>query len=100
MKKDIGQKFILTNHPPYGLFGENTKYFPKFIEVEIIEQITNLKPIILLDDVFSELDEFRQKLLINNRDSQIIITTTSINKKIMEDIDYKEVNLHYRPVTK
>lgn len=65
----------------------------KFIEVEIIEQITNLKPIILLDDVFSELDESRQKLLINNRDSQIIITTTSINKKIMNDIDYKEINL-------
>lgn len=47
----------------------------KFLEVDIIEQITNLKPIILLDDVFSELDENRQNSLINNQNGQIIITS-------------------------
>ena len=51
----------------------------KFLEVDIIEQITGQKPIILLDDVFSELDELRQKSLINNQLGQIIITTTHIN---------------------
>lgn len=49
----------------------------KFLEVEIIEQITNIKPIILLDDVFSELDESRQKTLSDTiRSHQIIITST------------------------
>ena len=47
----------------------------KFLEVEIIEQITNIKPIILLDDVFSELDESRQKYLMDSQKGQIIITS-------------------------
>lgn len=51
----------------------------KFLEVEIIEQLTDKKPIILLDDVFSELDEARQKILSTMiRDNQIIITSTHI----------------------
>jgi len=62
----------------------------KFIEVEIIEQITNIKPIILLDDVFSELDDDRQKrlLLIEN---QVIITSTKLPTNI--EIDIKAVDL-------
>jgi DNA replication and repair protein RecF len=47
----------------------------KFLEVEIIERITNIKPIILLDDVFSELDESRQKYLMDSQKGQIIITS-------------------------
>lgn len=47
----------------------------KFIEVGIIEQITNIKPLILLDDVFSELDEMRQKHLMDSQKGQIIITS-------------------------
>jgi DNA replication and repair protein RecF len=51
----------------------------KFLEVDIIEQIMNLKPIILLDDVFSELDAHRQKALSDHvRAHQIIITTTHV----------------------
>lgn len=37
----------------------------KFLEVAIIESLTNKKPIILLDDVFSELDGERQKTVVN-----------------------------------
>lgn len=51
----------------------------KFLEVGIIEQITNIKPIILLDDVFSELDIDRQKALSDTiRAHQIIITSTQL----------------------
>jgi DNA replication and repair protein RecF len=51
----------------------------KFLEVAIIEQITNIKPLILLDDVFSELDISRQKALSDTiREHQIIITSTHI----------------------
>lgn len=53
----------------------------KFIEVSLIESILDRQPIILLDDVFGELDESRQKELIHSfRDYQIIITATSIPK--------------------
>ena len=50
----------------------------KFIEVHITEQMTDRKPIILLDDVFSELDEIRQKNLVTEfTNHQIIITSVS-----------------------
>lgn len=57
----------------------------KFIEVEIIEEITNQKPIILLDDVFSELDDKRQKSLLKS-DNQIIITSTKLPDNMDTDI--------------
>ena len=50
----------------------------KFLEVNIIEQITNLKPIILLDDVFSELDKNRQQQLLTSQ-NQTIITSTHLD---------------------
>ncbi len=49
----------------------------KFLEVDIIEQLTGLKPLILLDDVISELDIDRQKSLSDTiRSHQIVITST------------------------
>ena len=48
----------------------------KFIEAAIIYKKVNEKPIVLLDDVFSELDESRRKCLIKNfKDHQVIITS-------------------------
>lgn len=48
----------------------------KFIESDLIYQKTNLKPIILLDDVFSELDESRRKCLVENfKNNQVFITS-------------------------
>ena len=42
----------------------------------MVTNILNQKPIILLDDVFSELDETRRKFLVKNfKDNQIIITS-------------------------
>lgn len=37
----------------------------KFLEVDVIESLTGKKPIILLDDVFSELDNDRQTTVVN-----------------------------------
>jgi DNA replication and repair protein RecF len=52
----------------------------KFLEVAIIEQLTGKVPIILLDDVFSELDASRQKLLTSQlKGHQIIITSATSN---------------------
>ncbi len=50
----------------------------KFLEVDIIQQLTGKKPIILFDDVFSELDATRQKLLTGRLTGhQIIITSAT-----------------------
>ena len=51
----------------------------KFLEVDIIEQLSGLKPLILLDDVFSELDMERQKALSDKtREHQIVMTSTHV----------------------
>ena len=48
----------------------------KFIEADLVYQKQNQKPLILLDDVFSELDETRRKCLIKNfKNNQVIITS-------------------------
>ncbi len=48
----------------------------KFIEANLLYQKTHQKPIILLDDVFSELDETRRRSLIQNfKHNQVIITS-------------------------
>ncbi len=48
----------------------------KFIEADLVYEKLHLKPIILLDDVFSELDETRRQCLVKNfQDNQVIITS-------------------------
>ena len=49
----------------------------KFIEANLIFNKLNKRPVVLLDDVFSELDDNRQKCLVKNfKDNQVIITST------------------------
>ena len=53
----------------------------KFIEAEMIFEKTRKRPIVLLDDVFSELDEMRQKSLTSNfKDNQVIITSVDVSE--------------------
>lgn len=64
----------------------------KLAEIRIIERENNEKPILLLDDFMSELDEERQKLFIENiKDYQIIITSTS--KIIIKDRSNRLFNI-------
>ncbi|MEO7905299.1 MAG: DNA replication and repair protein RecF [Candidatus Saccharimonadales bacterium] len=65
----------------------------KFIEVAIIKEITRQKPIILLDDVFSELDESRQVALMKySKDHQMVIATTNSHSTTYAD-DITRVSL-------
>lgn len=51
----------------------------KFLEVDIIQQFVGQAPIVLLDDVFSELDEVRQTHLATKfKDHQIVMTSASV----------------------
>jgi len=56
----------------------------KFAEERIIEDIRGEKPLLLLDDVFSELDSQRKKKLLEFvQDKEAIITTA--NQKLVKD---------------
>lgn len=55
----------------------------KFLEVDIIESVDGRRPIVLLDDVFSELDSRRQTQLADNfKNHQIIMTGTAAPKTL------------------
>ena len=60
----------------------------KFIEARILEQEVGKPPIVLLDDIFSELDEMRQKHLISNfKDYQMIITSTTVPSDMRVNVE-------------
>lgn len=57
----------------------------KLAELDSIKEIKEETPILLLDDVFSELDENRQKLLIKNiKNIQTVITCTGLSEDILK----------------
>lgn len=50
----------------------------KFLEVDIVQEVTGQPPVVLLDDVLSELDDKRQSHLATKfQDHQIIMTSTN-----------------------
>ena len=50
----------------------------KFIEAQEFKKVLGKRPVVLLDDVFSELDSARQKCLVKNfKDNQVILTSVS-----------------------
>lgn len=61
----------------------------KFAEAEIIRKYKKTLPVLLLDDVFSELDGIRKNNLLKylSSGSQVILTTTDINKISKKLID-------------
>jgi len=64
----------------------------KLAELKYIEETTNVKPILLLDDIFSELDHIHREIVmkvINNY--QTIIT--SADQHFVSDFKSKEVNI-------
>ncbi|SEQ15829.1 DNA replication and repair protein RecF [Lachnospiraceae bacterium RM5] len=68
----------------------------KLSEIELIKKLTNDNPVLLLDDVMSELDSKRQNNLLESiNDIQTIITCTGIddliNKRLKIDNIYKIV---------
>jgi len=52
----------------------------KLAEIDLVERITGDKPLLLLDDVLSELDKGRQDMLLDSiHDIQTVITCTGID---------------------
>ena len=52
----------------------------KLAEVAMVEEVLHVKPVLLLDDVMSELDDARRRAILNyiNQDVQTFITTTHL----------------------
>lgn len=67
----------------------------KIIELELLEQATNQKPLLLLDDVFSELDGARRQALTKQISKhQTFITTTDADVVVQHFMD----NCHIIPL--
>ena len=69
----------------------------KLAEIDIYKEKFNKKPIILLDDIFSELDSEKKENIIKyiNSDMQVFITSTDLNNidvKITKNADIFYVN--------
>lgn len=57
----------------------------KFIEAELLERTLGQKPVVLLDDVFSELDQARQKCLVKNfQNNQVILTSVGDGEMVVD----------------
>ena len=61
----------------------------KLSEIEIFKKFKDTSPILLLDDVFSELDEIKKNKLIKHisDDIQVIITTTELKRINQKNFD-------------
>lgn len=59
----------------------------KLAEIQLIQEETKISPILLLDDVMSELDSERQNFLIHSLEEvQLFITTTELSKEVKEQL--------------
>lgn len=65
----------------------------KLSEIKVLTHEYNIKPILLLDDLFSELDEINQRKVIKllNKKYQTFITTTDINNLKINNL--KDTNI-------
>ena len=64
----------------------------KLSEIELVKKMTNDNPVLLLDDVLSELDSNRQNYLLNSiGDIQTIITCTGLDEFINNRFEINKV---------
>lgn len=79
----------------YGSQGQQrtTALSLKLAEIELIKQETKETPILLLDDVLSELDDYRQSHLLNTIQGEVqtFVTTTSIDGIHHETIQHAKM---------
>ncbi len=64
----------------------------KLAEIELLKRITRQSPILLLDDVLSELDRNRQNYLLDSiKDIQTIITCTGLEEFVNNRIEINKI---------
>lgn len=78
----------------YGSQGQQrtTALSLKLAEIELVKQVTKDKPILLLDDVLSELDRNRQNQLLDSiSDIQTIVTCTGLEEFVNNRFEYDSI---------
>ncbi len=94
-------EFLIQGHPVIEYASQGQKRMVivalKCSLIDVIETMTGQKPILLLDDVFSELDVKRKKALFEvlHQNTQTCITTTDLSELdlwINEDVTIFDVN--------
>lgn len=97
-RDNIGFYINLKNVKEYGSQGQQRMAILscKLSEITIYKKYKNNEPIILLDDVFSELDDIKKNNLLKylKNSHQIIITTTDlkkINKKLLGEANIYKI---------
>lgn len=64
----------------------------KLSEIELVKKVTNDQPILLLDDVLSELDRKRQNQLLDSiKDIQIILTCTGLEEFVTNRMNTEKI---------
>ena len=64
----------------------------KLSEIKLVEEMISDKPVLLLDDVLSELDSTRQNYLLNSLyDTQTIITCTGLDDFVKNRFEINKV---------
>ncbi len=64
----------------------------KMAEIELVSQITGQQPVLLLDDVLSELDRNRQNYLLNGiQGTQVIMTCTGMEEFVGSRVRFNRV---------
>lgn len=64
----------------------------KLAEIELVRRVTNDKPVLLLDDVLSELDSNRQNYLLESiKDIQTMITCTGLDEFVNHRFEIDKV---------
>ena len=64
----------------------------KLSEIELVKKITNDTPVLLLDDVLSELDRNRQNYLLDNiKDIQTMITCTGLEEFVNSNLTLNRI---------
>ncbi len=84
-KDDIGIEINGTDARLYGSQGQQrtAALSLKLAEIELIRSETGCRAVLLLDDVLSELDENRQRYLIESmKDVQTFVTATEIDERL------------------
>lgn len=74
----------------------------KLAEIELVKKIINDKPVLLLDDVLSELDKYRQNYLLESIDDiQTLITCTGVEEFVNKCFSINKVfHVHNGQVSK
>lgn len=64
----------------------------KLSEIELVKQVTKDTPILLMDDVLSELDKNRQNQLLDSiQDVQIILTCTGVEQFVIDRMKTEKI---------